>query len=135
MKPRSRHTVAAIVLAGLLLTTGTWHFVSPHGFESIVPKFLGWPAFWVRLSGIGELACGVCLLLPPTRRAAGWGSAALFLIVFPANIDMAVHAWQGHGSKIVAYARLPLQLPLLWWALYIARGGAGRSTGRNRSSV
>ena len=126
MNPRARVTVAAVGLAALLLTTGTWHFASPRGFESIVPRFLGSPALWVRLSGVGELACAVGLLIPRTRRAAGWSSAMLFVIVFPANIDMAVHAWQGEGSKIVAYGRLPLQIPLVLWALYIARGRLAR---------
>jgi uncharacterized membrane protein len=126
MSPRSQVTAAAVLLAGLLLTTGCWHFASPHGFESIVPHFLGSPALWVRLSGVGELACAVGLLIPQTRRAAGWGSAALFVVVFPANVDMAVHAWQGDGSKLVAYGRLPLQIPLVLWALYVARGRLGR---------
>jgi uncharacterized membrane protein len=124
----ARVSAAAVGLAALLLTTGTWHFVSPRGFESIVPHFLGSPAFWVRLSGVGELACAVGLLVPQTRRSAGWASAALFVVVFPANIDMAVHAWQGDGSKIVAYGRLPLQIPLVLWALYIARGRLGWGT-------
>jgi uncharacterized membrane protein len=122
MTPHIRVTAAAVVLAAVLLTTGTWHFASPHGFESIVPGFLGSPAFWVRLSGVGELACAIGLLIPRTRRAAGWVTAALFVVVFPANIDMAVHAAQGHGSRFIAYARLPLQVPLVLWALYIARG-------------
>ena len=116
------------MLAALLLTTGTLHFVTPHGFESIVPRFLGAPALWVRLSGVGELACAIGLAIQRTRRAAGWAAAILFVVVFPANIDMAVHAWQGHGSKIVAYGRLPLQIPLVLWALYIARGRLGRGT-------
>ena len=127
MTPHARDTTAAVGLAALLLTTGTWHFAAPHGFESIVPRFLGSAAFWVRLSGVGELACAVGLLVPRTRRAAGWATAALFVVVFPANVDMAVHAAQGHGSKLVAYGRLPLQLPLVLWALYIARGTVRRA--------
>jgi uncharacterized membrane protein len=99
----------------LLLTTGTWHFASPHGFELIVPRFLGSRAFWVRLSGVGELGCAAGLLISRTRRPAAWATAALFVIVFPANIDMAVHAWQGHGSEVIAYGRLPLQVPLVLW--------------------
>ena len=122
MNPRGRVTAAAYALAALLLTTGVWHFAAPHGFESIVPRVLGSAAFWVRLSGVGELACAVGLVIPRTRRTAAWAAAALFVIVFPANIDMAVHAWQGNGSKLIAYGRLPLQIPLVLWALYIARG-------------
>jgi uncharacterized membrane protein len=117
-------TAASGLLAALLLTTGTWHFASPHGFESIVPRFLGSPASWVRLSGVGELACAVGLAFPPTRRVAAWATALLFVVVFPANIDMAVHAWQGDGSKVIAYGRLPLQIPLVLWAIYVARGSS-----------
>ena len=122
MSPRARVTAAAVTLAGLLVVTGTWHFAAPRGFESIVPSFLGSPAFWVRLSGVGELSCAAGLLIPRTRRVAGWATAALFVIVFPANIDMAVQAWQGPGSRVLAYGRLPLQIPLVLWALFIARG-------------
>jgi uncharacterized membrane protein len=56
----------------------------------------------------------------------------LFVIVFPANIDMAVHAWHGDGSRLIADGRLPLQIPLVLWALYIARG---TSVGRDRARV
>jgi uncharacterized membrane protein len=122
VRPGLRVTAAAVTLAVLLLTTGTWHFASPRGFESIVPSWLGSASVWVRLSGIGELACAVGLLIPHSRRVAGWASAALFVVVFPANIDMAVHAWHGQGSKLIAYGRLPLQIPLVLWALYIALG-------------
>jgi uncharacterized membrane protein len=106
MKLRTRITAAALGLAALPLTTGTWHFVSPRGFESAVPHFLGSPAFWVRLSGVGELACALGLLVPQTRRAAGWASAALFVVVFPANIDMgpclARRRQQDRGVRTVA---------------------------------
>ncbi|WP_375491412.1 DoxX family protein [uncultured Jatrophihabitans sp.] len=122
MSLRTGVPVAAVALAAVLLTTGTWHFASPSGFESIVPRFLGSRAFWVRASGVLELGCAVGLLIPRTRRMAGWAAAALFVVVFPANIDMAVQAWQGHGSKVIAFGRLPLQIPLVIWALYIARG-------------
>ena len=126
MSPRVRVTSAAVALAALLLTTGALHFASPRGFESIVPRFLGSRALWVRLSGVGELGCAAGLVIPRTRGPAAWATAALFVIVFPANIDMAVQAWQGHGSKVIAYGRLPLQVPLVLWALYIARGPRAR---------
>jgi uncharacterized membrane protein len=116
-----RVAVAAWALALLLLTTGTWHFASPDGFRSIVPGFLGSPTFWVALSGVAELGCAVLLLIPRTRRLAGWAGVALFVAVYPANITMAVHATHGHGSELIAWGRLPLQLPLVLWALYIAR--------------
>jgi uncharacterized membrane protein len=113
--------VLAWALAALLLTTGTWHFAAPSGFESIVPRFLGSAAFWVRVSGVAELAGAVLLTLPRTRRVGGWAVAVLFVLVFPANITMAVRSLQGHGSVLVAWLRLPLQIPLVLWAVFVAR--------------
>ncbi len=63
-----------------------------------MPGFLGSSAFWVAASGVAELLCAVGLALPRTRHLAAWAAVALFLVVFPANITMAVHAAQGHGS-------------------------------------
>jgi uncharacterized membrane protein len=133
----TRSAVAAWLLALVLATTGTWHFASPSGFESIVPAFLGSPAFWVHISAVAELACAVVLAVHRTRRLAGWACAVLFVVVFPANITMALNSLHGHGSELIAWARLPLQLPLVLWALYIARhptvaGRAGGTTGGGR---
>jgi uncharacterized membrane protein len=112
---------ASWALSLLLLTTGTWHLAAPAGFESIVPGFLGSPAVWVAISGVAELACAVGLAFRPTRRIAGWACVALFVVVYPANIKMALDSLDGHGSALTAWLRLPLQIPLLLWALYIAR--------------
>ena len=121
VRSQRRVAAAAWALALLLLTTGTWHFASPDGFESIVPGFLGSPAFWVAASGVAELAGAATLAFRPTRRLAGWACGVLFVVVFPANIKMAFDALDGHGSLLVAWLRLPLQVPLVLWALYIAR--------------
>lgn len=121
-----RVALAAWALAALLGTTGTWHFASPDGFESIVPRWLGPPGPWVVVSGLAELGCAVALAYRPTRQRAGWATAALFVIVFPANIKMALDSLDGHGSVAIAWLRLPLQIPLVLWAVYIARHRTGR---------
>ena len=131
---RSDEPAAAWALAALLLTTGTLHFASPAAFESIVPGFLGRPGFWVAASGVAELGCALGLAVRRTRRLAGWACAVLFVVVFPANVTMAVQSLQGHGSVLAAWLRLPLQVPLVLWALYVAGwfSRAGRRTGRPR---
>ena len=75
-------------------------------------------------SGVAELACAAGLAVPATRRAAGWASALLLLGVYPGNIKMAVDAagTTNTGFKVAAFARLPLQLPMIRWALRAARG-------------
>lgn len=129
-----RQQTAAWTLAALLVTTGVLHFVRPRPFESIVPDVLGSPRFWVAASGIAELGCAASLAVPRTRRAGGWACAALFVAVFPANIEMAAQSLRGQGSVLVAFGRLPLQVPLVLWALYVAGAlsPSGTRTGRRR---
>ena len=42
----------------------------------------------VQVSGVAEIAGGLGVLLPSTRRSSGLGLIALLIAVFPANIYM-----------------------------------------------
>ncbi|MEV0803465.1 hypothetical protein AB0I34_37640 [Kribbella sp. NPDC050281] len=121
MASRSGTTTGLALLFGVL---GTLHFVKPEPFEQIVPRALPRKKELVYASGAAELACAAGLLHPRTRRVAGLVSAGLLVAVFPANVQMAADL-QRKGSlpaKAVAWARLPLQLPLIRRALKAARG-------------
>jgi uncharacterized membrane protein len=112
----------ALALAALLVTSGVAHFAGPKPFDSIVPRALpGSPRAWTYVSGAAELAIAAALAVPRTRRLGGLAAAGLFAAVFPANVQMAVD-WRNRPARqrVVAYARLPLQLPLIWWGLRIA---------------
>jgi uncharacterized membrane protein len=65
---------------------------------------------------------------------AAWATAALFVAVFPANVVMALDAAdRSIAYRAAAYARLPVQVPLVLWAVWVARRAG--STGRyGRSS-
>lgn len=126
MSSPRRVRIAARVLAAVLTTTGVLHFVAASAFESIVPSFLGSAAFWVAVSGVAELGCAVLLAVPRTCRLGGLAAAALFVVVYPANITMAVQSLHGEGSVWIAWLRLPLQIPLVLWALWIAWDGSLR---------
>ncbi|MGO9877111.1 MAG: MauE/DoxX family redox-associated membrane protein [Acidimicrobiia bacterium] len=112
---------AAWGLAALLGFAGAAHFVNPGSFDEIVPHLLpGSSRRWTYLSGLAELACAAGIVHPSTRRAAALGAACLFVAVFPANVQMAVD-WRSRPAleRAGAYGRLPLQLPLVWWALRV----------------
>jgi uncharacterized membrane protein len=111
-------------LAALFATSGALHLVRPQVFETIVPRVLPAARSLVLASGVAELVCAAGILHPPTRKAAGWASAAVLVAVFPANVQMALteskRARAGTGSRprlAVALARLPLQIPLIRTAL------------------
>lgn len=110
------------LLAGLLTVSGVAHFAGTDAYAAIVPRALPAHRTLVYLSGLAELGCAAGLVAPRTRRAAGWATAGLFVVVFPANVSMALDRG-GHSPAYAALvlARLPLQLPLIWWAVAIGR--------------
>lgn len=110
-------------IAAMLLGIGTLHFVAPKPFDGIIPVELpGSPRFYTYASGVAEIGIGAALLVPRIRRTAALSAAALFLAVFPGNVNMCRLWWdKPWPMRIVALARLPLQIPMITAALKIAR--------------
>jgi uncharacterized membrane protein len=120
---RDASRTSARRLAALLLGVGTVHFLAPKPFDEIIPVELpGSPRFYTYASGVAELGVGAALLVPRLQRLAALAAAALFLAVFPGNLNM-VRLWWGKPwpMRIIALARLPLQLPMVTTALKVAR--------------
>jgi uncharacterized membrane protein len=62
------------------------------------------------------------------------GDRGAFVAVFPANVQMALDgglagAGSPANSAALAWLRLPLQIPLILWAISVAR--AGQAPGRS----
>ena len=110
-------------MAALLLGMGTLHFVAPKPFDSIIPAELpGCAGFYPSASGVGELARGALLAAPRTRRLGALAAVALFIAVFPGNVNMVRLWWdKPWPMRIVAIARLPLQIPMITTALRVYR--------------
>ena len=75
-----------------------------------------------------QLVVAVAVAIPRTRRVgASPVAGVLFVVVFPANIQMAVDWTQRSvAERIIAYGRLPLQIPLIWLALRIHKENPAR---------
>ena len=114
---------AAQRMAALLLGMGTLHFVAPKPFDAIIPAELpGSARFYTYASGVGELATGALVAVPRTRRRGALAAVALFIAVFPGNVNMVRLWWdKPWPMRIVAIARLPLQIPMITWALRVYR--------------
>jgi uncharacterized membrane protein len=120
---RDTSQTAAYRIAALLLGVGTTHFLAPKQFDGIIPAELpGSPRFYTYASGVAEVTIGALLLARRTRRNAALAAVALFLAVFPANVNMVRLWWdKPWPMRIVALARLPLQIPMITQALKIRR--------------
>ncbi len=113
------------LLAVLFIVAGSLHLIFPEPYIRIMPPFLPAPRLLVTISGIAEIAGGAGLLIPYFERVAAYGLVLLLLAVFPANIYMAVVHVQFRGLLGKSWAqwlRLPLQVPLIWWALQYTKG-------------
>src|SRR5512139_2533949 len=113
-------------MAAGLLGIGMLHFVAPRPFDTIVPAELpGGPRFYTYASGVAELGVAGLLLAGRTRGLGALAGVALFVSVFPANVNM-VRLWFKDPSKplamrLIAIARLPLQSPMIVEALKVYR--------------
>lgn len=109
------------LLAGILAGAGATHFAKPRFYDQMIPPELpGPPRAWTYGSGVAELAVAAAVINPGTRRRGGLAAVALFLAVFPGNLQMAKDA-KGVKETTLTYARLPLQLPLIKLAWRVSR--------------
>ena len=112
-------TASPYLLAGFLVSAGAMHFARPGFYDGLIPPFLGNPRPWVYGSGVVELAVGAAVAVPRTRERAALAAAALFVAVFPGNVYAAFEP--GDLPRWATIARLPLQVPLVLWALQVWR--------------
>ncbi len=112
--------IARVFLALLFIVASSMHFITDVELK-IIPSFLPLRREALYITGIFEFVGGIGLLIPRFQRAAAWGLAALLVAIFPANMYHAVKKIQLGGvlnSPLYHVVRLPLQVVLIWWALW-----------------
>lgn len=121
-----------VVLAGID------HLATPARYVAMIESFLPQPAAVVLLTGLCEIAGGVGLLLPRTRRLAGVMLALYFVCVFPANINVAINGLRVEGMPAATWyywLRLAFQPVIVAWALWavevLPRQGLTPAAGRH----
>jgi uncharacterized membrane protein len=110
-------------MGAMLVGMGVLHFAAPKPFDSIVPAELpGDARFYTHASGVAEAVTGGLLLLPRTRKLGALAAVALFIGVFPGNVNHVRLWWhKGWPVRLATLARLPLQIPMITQALKIYR--------------
>ncbi len=108
-----------VLVAVLFVAVGVRHFTHPDFFIAIVPPYLPAPAALVYVSGFFEILGGIGVLVPATRKWAGYGLLALLVAVYPANIHMALNPDQFPDMTPTAlWVRMPFQFvfaALVWF--------------------
>ncbi len=110
------------ILGLFFIFAGSMHFLKPKFYVQIMPPYLPWHLGLVYVSGVFEIALGVMLLIPRTQPLAAWGLIALLIVVFPANLHMAVNTDLYPSIKpFWLWLRLPLQLLPMAWAYWVRK--------------
>lgn len=115
--------LVGIIFGGMYVNVGVQHFTNTVWFEPIVPAILGDPAFWVYVTGVIEIALGIGLIIPQTRRQAGLWSAAFLVVVYWANLNMWVNNIAIGGKTYADFwhvVRLVAQTGMIGLSLLIA---------------
>ena len=110
-------TVFRWIMGILFVIAGSFHFLNPAPYLQMMPAYLPWHLALIYISGIAEILGGLGVLVPATRRVAGWGLIALLIAVFPANIQATLHGFLGLPAWIL-WARLPFQALFIAWVYW-----------------
>ncbi|MCZ4120469.1 hypothetical protein [Streptomyces sp. H39-S7] len=125
------HERSARLLVGLLAGGAAAHVLLPKAFDATIPRALpGTPRTWTYGSAVVELAVAGAVAVPATRRVGALLAAGLLTAVFPANVKMA-YDWRHRPAPLrtAALVRLPVQVPLVLWALRVSRQQTPRRQG------
>ncbi len=112
----------ALGLAAFLGTAGVMHFVRPEAFDIIVPDWMPGSKRTVTLvSGGIEIAGALLVANRRTRKLGAVVCLLTFIGVYPANLQSAISGGTADApapfnSAGAAWARLPLQIPMIRWA-------------------
>tara|TARA_B110000003_G_scaffold35996_1_gene33081 strand:- start:6990 stop:7403 length:414 start_codon:yes stop_codon:yes gene_type:complete len=99
--------VLAIGLGCFFTYVGILHFIDPEWFTAIVPEILpGSDVFWVIISGIPEVLCGIGLIVPKTRILAARATVVLLVILYWANLNMWINDIELDGNSFPLWAHI-----------------------------
>ena len=116
----ARKTLAGLpigswILVAMFSVSGVAHLVNPESFLWVMPPFLPFPIELIVVSGVAELAAALAIVL--RCKLAPLLGVGVLLAVWPANWWFAIDALSNDPDlALFAWLRVPLQLPLIWWA-------------------
>ncbi|MEP2776612.1 MAG: DoxX family membrane protein [Luteolibacter sp.] len=128
-------TVSRYLLAFAFVVAGANHFRAPELYLTMMPPWLPAHSLLNAISGAAEIAGGIGILIPRTRRAAAIGMILLLIAVFPANLHIAINGWpETDLPQWILIARLPFQLLFIAWVVFSCPGILPERPSKSRNS-
>jgi len=119
---RSLKDAARRGMAVALLFAGVSHLAMPTSFEEYFPGWVPFVTPLIYLTGIAEIIGAIGLLVRRYQAVVGIALAIYFVLVFPANIYVAVSGVQESLPGLpdagwYSWFRLLFQPLFIWWVL------------------
>lgn len=111
-----KRSVGSWIVIFAFLASGVLHLVNPQAFFWLLPQWTPLKIELVVLSGFFELASAIGLLFG--AKWAPWLTVITLIGVWPANWWFAFESLANENLWLIlaAWLRLPLQLPLIYFA-------------------
>lgn len=107
------------ILVFIFLLSGVMHLVNPDVFLSLILPFFEYKLIWVIASGVAEIIAAIGILTK--QKWAPKFTAFLLVVIWVGNWWYAIDVTFNLESSLLlingAWLRLPLQIPLILWAL------------------
>lgn len=115
---------ARIAAAIMFVLIGFMHLRKPQQLTYMIEGMLPYPTALVIFSGVLEILLGAGLLFPATQYWSAWGLIILLVLMFPANIRVAVAGLPAPGGLPAkawyTWSRLLFQPVYIWWIWWSA---------------
>jgi uncharacterized membrane protein len=117
-------TDARISASVMFILIGFMHLAKPSKLTYMIEGVLPYSYALVIISGVLEIVLGIGLFFPSTRIYAAWALIVMLVLMFPANINVAVKQLPAPGGLPAkpwyTWSRLafqPVYIAWIWWAV------------------
>ena len=108
------------LLAVLMLLGVYGHIANPGFYSPMIPSFIP-EGFANWASAIAEGLIGIGLIIPTTRKWAGWGFFLLMIAFLPIHVWDVIREEPAMGTKTAAWIRLIFQFVLIYAGWVVRR--------------
>ncbi|WP_295121487.1 hypothetical protein [uncultured Chitinophaga sp.] len=123
------HESMRIAAAVMFLLIGFMHLKAPQKLTYMIAGMLPYAHALVVITGILEIGLGAGLLFAATQYWSAWALIILLILMFPANIRVAVLQLPAPGGlpskPWYTWSRLLFQPVYIWWIWYAVIAHAG----------
>lgn len=121
-KLRSHALKARLAFSVSFIVIGLIHLINPQSLAYMIGDLLPYPSFWVVITGLLEILLAVFLMIKKYQKKAAWAIIVYLILVFPANINVAINGLNPPGglpaTPLYIWSRLLFQPVYIAWVYF-----------------